>query len=600
MLIPRMVVPVPNLPGKIVFKRQKDNTYVLLLVGLERCNTQKRTPKPVRKAIGRLIDNDDRTLMQPNDYYAEHFGLDEATFDSRLSSSIKVGSHVVMKHIAAREGISDMLKRVFGEKIACRILDASAFFINKENSAMSRFDEYSREFPLFGPAQMPYNSSFFSRMFEDIELSQVDEFLRMWNESHASEADSEVVISIDHSNKNSKAGDLEILEFGHAKKNIGAPIVGIALAMDSKNKVPLDFMLYQGSIPDVSQVQDLIARLRSYGYKKITVVMDRGFYSENNIIQLDEAGFDFVLMAKGSKRFVRDLVINKSEVNYHPEYRIKSSESPLYGATFKHELFGKERWVHVFKSPAKVSSEICSIEDRIKSQKQAFDKALNTVKEFPPEYEEYFDLNYSSKGVFLGAKEKEDVVADGFLLAGHFCIITSRKMTADQAYAFYKGRDSNEKIFSSSKTFLGGEQVRVHSDKRLVGKEFVMFIALIIRCAIYSALGKTRLSSSRGRKPVCVPKAIALLNMITIDCILHKGRYSCLRKLSKSQALILSCFGLDEEAMREECRLIGDKYLIAQQDKETSLDRILKNEPQLPQQDEIDDLAGVTGIEIVE
>lgn len=600
MIIPNMVVPVPDIPGKLVFKREKDNTYVLLLVGLERCNTDKKTPKPVRKSIGRLVDNNDRTRMNPSDYYAEHFGLEEAASDSGLSSSIKVGAHVVMKHVAGREGIINILNKIFGEQKACRILDAASFCIIKENSSISRFDEYSREFPLFGPAQMPYRSALISNMYDEIERCQVDEFVRLWNETHVADADCEVVISSYLSNKDLQPGDLDIQESVDASNDTGAPVAGIALAMDSKNKVPVDFMLYQSSMPDVIDIKDLMTRLRSYGYSKITVVMDRGVCSENNIVELDEAGFDFVLMAKGCKRFVRDIVINSSEVKYHPAYRVKSSDSPLYGATFKHELFGRERYVHVFKSPVRADSEICAVEDLIKSQKQAFDKALNTVIEFPEEYQEYFELDYSSKGVFLGAKEKADITAESFLLAGCFCLITSKKMTADQAYAFYKGCDSNDQVFNSSNSLTEDRQVSAHVDKSLTGKGFVMFIALIIACAVYRELGKTRLSTSRGNMPVCVSEAISLLNMITVDCIVQKGRYTCLRKLSKSQGLILSCFGINEEVMQEECRLIGDKYLVAQQNEESSLDRIIKNEPQLPPLHDIDELSGVTGLEVVE
>lgn len=599
MLVPGRVVQVPNNLGTLIFKSTPQGVSVLQQIGLERCNTDKRTPKPIRRTIGRLINSDDKTLMQPSVYYAENYGLEESVVDNKLSSSIKVGAHVVIEEVANQNGIYSILTDVFGQKTSNRILDAASFFINKETSTMSRFDDFSREHPLYGPAQLPYHSSCFTRTFSEITAEKVDEFLRRWNESHAAVDDSEVIISIDNSNKNSQAGDLDILEFGHAKKDLGTAIVGIALAVDSKNKIPLDYMLYQGSIPDVSQVQDLIARLRSYGYKKITVVMDRGFYSEENMNQLDEAGFDFVLMAKGSKGFVKDLVVSKSDLDFHPKFRISSSDSPLYGATFKHEMFGKERFIHVFKSPSKLSSELCSIDDRIKSYKNAFSKALNTVKEFSKDYEEFFELNYSRDGVFLGAVEKGDVIAEHMRLAGYFCIITSRKMTADEAYELYKGRDSNEKLFGTNKTFLGGEQVRVHSDKNLIGKEFAMFIALIIRCGIYTGLRHTRLSSSRKNQQLCVPKALMLLNMITIDCILHEGRYSCLRKLSRSQSIVLSCFGINEEEMRRRCKLLGDKYLVAQQIKESDMDKLIHNEQQLPANDELDRLADVAGLEQV-
>ena len=126
-----------------------------------------------------------------------------------------------------------------------------------------------------------------------------------------------------------------------------------------------------------------------------------------------------------------------------------------------------------------------------------------------------------------------------------------------------------------------------------------MFITLIIRCGIYTGLRHIRLSNLRKNHQLCVPKALMLFNMITIDCILHEGRYSCLRKLSRAQSIVLSCFGLNKEEMRRRCKLLGDKYLIAQQIKESNLDQLIHNEQPLPANDQIDHLAGVTDLKQV-
>ena len=66
---------------------------------------------------------------------------------------------------------------------------------------MSRFYYFSCEHPLYGPAQFPYHSSSFTRTFSEITADKVDEFLRRWSESHAAVDDSEVIISIDNSNR---------------------------------------------------------------------------------------------------------------------------------------------------------------------------------------------------------------------------------------------------------------------------------------------------------------------------------------------------------------------------------------------------------------
>lgn len=46
-------------------------------------------------------------------------------------------------------------------------------------------------------------------------------------------------ISYDSTNKNCQAGDIDLVEFGHAKEDVGAPIINYSIAYDRNNAVPL-------------------------------------------------------------------------------------------------------------------------------------------------------------------------------------------------------------------------------------------------------------------------------------------------------------------------------------------------------------------------
>jgi hypothetical protein len=56
------------------------------------------------------------------------------------------------------------------------------------------------------------------------------------------------------------------------------------------------------------------------------------------------------------------------------------------------------------------------------------------------------------------------VIEEELSLCGYFCIVTSEKITAEEALVLYKGRDVSEKLFSGDKTFLGGKSKRVQSE----------------------------------------------------------------------------------------------------------------------------------------
>ena len=65
-----------------------------------------------------------------------------------------------------------------------------------------------------------------------------------------------------------KTGQIELAEFGHAKTDIGSAIINYSVGNDLKNKEPLFYEAYPGSINDVSQFRAMLGEITGYGYKK--------------------------------------------------------------------------------------------------------------------------------------------------------------------------------------------------------------------------------------------------------------------------------------------------------------------------------------------
>lgn len=111
----------------------------------------------------------------------------------------------------------------------------------------------------------------------------------------------QIYISYDSTNKVCQAGDIDIAEFGHSKSGDDKPIINYSLAYDHENKEPLFYEEYPGSIVDVSQLQYMLEKAKGYGYKKVGFILDRGYFSKENIHFMDKNGYDFVIMVKGMK-----------------------------------------------------------------------------------------------------------------------------------------------------------------------------------------------------------------------------------------------------------------------------------------------------------
>ncbi len=75
------------------------------------------------------------------------------------------------------------------------------------------------------------------------------------------------------------------------------------------NRIPLFYEEYPGSVTDVSQFTFMVDKVLEYGYKQIGFILDRGYFSKENIRYIDENGYSFIIMCKGCKTLVSSLVL---------------------------------------------------------------------------------------------------------------------------------------------------------------------------------------------------------------------------------------------------------------------------------------------------
>ena len=102
-----------------------------------------------------------------------------------------------------------------------------------------------------------------------------------WNEERNKRE--RIYISYDSTNKNCEAGNISMVEFGAAKIDAGLPIFNYAVGYNLTNSEPLIYEKYPGSINDVSQLQFMVEKVKGYGYKNIGFILDRGYFSKENL-----------------------------------------------------------------------------------------------------------------------------------------------------------------------------------------------------------------------------------------------------------------------------------------------------------------------------
>ena len=545
------LVKIPSVKGKITIRNKKNIKYIEY--EYDRIyNPERRYTFPKRVTIGKQ-SKEDPSLMQPNENFLKYFPdteLPEEKNRTARSSCIRVGSYFVIRKIMNDCKIPEILGRYFEEEDLGLFLDFAAYSIVSENNAAQYYPDYAYNHPLFTQGMKQYSDSKVSGFLNGITSDQSAGFLNEWNE--ARDHREKIYISYDSTNKNCQAGDIEMVEFGHPKNDAGLPVFNYAVAYDTSNREPLFYENYPGSINDVSQLQYMLDKAAGYGYKKTGFILDRGYFSRENIEYMDQCGYSFVIMVKGMSSLVNELIL-ENKGKFENKRCNSIYEYGVYGMTIRRKLYAadeKERYFHLYHSISKESAERAEIENRISHMEQFLKRHQNEVKEFGPGFEKYFYLHYDEKSkVFLLPEEKCSVVERELDLAGYFCIITSDKMTAKEAIELYKSRDTSEKLFRGDKSYLGNKSIRVYSEESARAKIFIEFVAMIIRCRIYTSLKDEMKKMDKKPNYMTVPAAIKELEKIEMVRQLDNV-YRLDHAVTANQKAILKAFGMDANQIK--------------------------------------------------
>lgn len=572
-------VQIPFLPGK-VYKRTHTNGVTYIEYEFDRVyNSEKKYNTPKRTTIGKMLDQNPEK-MYPNPsfykYFPDEIPLEE---DPSRSACLRIGGYILIKKIIHDYKIDALLSDIIGRDSGL-LMDLAAYSVISEDNAGQYYPDYAFCHPLFTKDMRVYSDSKVSDFFENITIDQSIDFLNRWNADR--NTDEKIYISYDSSNRTCQAGDIEMAEMGNPKDGADKAIVNYAVGYDLTNREPLFYDDYPGSIPDVVQLQCMVETAYGYGYRNIGFILDRGNFSKKNIQFMDRHGYAFVMMVKGCKDLVREMI---TQVRGTFEDR-RAYAIPKYhveGITVRRGLYAddeRERYFHIYYSSSRHATEKRRLEDKLERMQKKMKKMEFRAWKMPQEYLEYFDPIYYHEGeedeVFVGATERTAVIDRETSLGGYFAIVTSEEMTAKQALTLYKSRDSSEKLFRADKTFLGNRTARIGSGESYEAKMFVLFIAMIIRNRIYTCLADEMERNETKANYMTVPAALKELEKIEM-IKRTDGRYRMPYAITATQKAILKAFGIKGEHIKKEAEKIADQLEAVEQ---------VNNDPSKPQKED--------------
>ena len=550
-------VKIPRDGGNITVKTINGTPYVYIERG-RTYSKEKKYSIPKRTCIGKR-DNEQPDFMFPNEKFLKFFPREAlpSEKDGRIRSGcLHVGVFFVIRKIISDYKLDEMITRIIGQD-AGLFLDLAAYSIITEDNAGQYYPDYAYNHALFTDNMKVYSDSKVSDFLKDVTVDQRIQFLNEWNAKR--DHREKIYISYDSTNKKSQAGEIDMVELGHAKEGIEEDIFNYAVAYDRNNREPLFYESYPGSIVDVSQLQHTLKKAKSYGYEHIGFILDRGYFCKENIRFMDDNGYDFVIMVKGMKSLVSSLIL-EVQGSFENDRRNSIRAFKVSGTTVKRKLYAgdsEERYFHIYYDDGKKAGERENFEDKIDRMSRKLRDLMGEPVRPGGDYKKYFDLVFWHEGLedekFMSGIERADVINREIRLCGYFVIVTSAKMTAEEALVLYKSRDASEKTFRADKSYLGAQAERVYSNESVDTKIFIGFVATIIRSRIYTLLKDEADRLNKKPNYMTVPAAIKELEKIEM----LKGadnEYNLDYAVTATQKTILKAFDMTADIIHRQAR----------------------------------------------
>jgi len=401
------------------------------------------------------------------------------------------GATYLFDCIVATTGIADDLKECFPD-IYKQILSISYYLIIEDKNPLSRFPKWSRLHT--HPYGKVITSQDSSDLFARITEAQRLHFFRLQGKRRVEKE----YWAYDTTSISSYSECLRQIHAGKNKDHDQLPQLNLAMLYGEESCLPFYYRKLSGNISDVSTVQQLLKDMDFLSCKKIKLVMDRGFYRENNINDLCSEHLKFLIGVKLSLKFVsRELDKARESVrswqNFLPDSDVYGLCVPIkWNYRRKRPYIGDEvreerrMYLHIFFDTIK------ALEDERQFSKQIYQlhhELINGKRDKAHEslYAKYFDIKTTP---VRGQKvsPKEEVVAEARKNFGYFVLLGNETMEPSQALSIYRNKDVVEKAFDNVKDRLDMRRLNVSSDLSLDGKLFVEFIALIVIAFLHKAM----------------------------------------------------------------------------------------------------------------
>ncbi len=464
--------------------------------------------------------------------------------DKRLLAATRrtfCGATYLLDAIAEKTGLSADLKRCFPKEHR-QLLSLAYYLLLEDSSALSRFSRWA------AIHEHPYGQDISSQRSSEI-LQSVTESAKMeFFRCLAKRRCHEEYWAYDSTSISSYSEQLNQVKYGHNKEHEPLPQLNLLLLYGESSNLPFYYRKLAGNIPDVKTVRTLLADVAPLGINKVKLLMDRGFYSSDNINALLANHYKFLIGVSTTladvKRMIKEHGSSMRNLdNYDTQHEVFClTEKIDWFATKRSkkedgevQVTPRRMYMHLYFNHARAAEDEMRFMKRMAALRSELESDAR-VESHEKAYSKYFKVSKVKGGKKV--EIRHDAMQEAQARFGFFALMSNEIKDAREALQLYRNRDVVEKAFNNIKERLNGNRALVSSEAALEGKLFVHFIGLFLLSYIKKQMQEHKLFT-------CYTIPSLLDELDSIEMIHIPGKAPLVREVLNKQVQLYKDMGVE-------------------------------------------------------
>ncbi len=260
---------------------------------------EKQQSRSKRRLIGRLDDETGEIVPTDGRGKKEHPvpPVRRGPVPSEKTTRTFYGATYLLDAIGEKLGIADDLKLCFPHTYR-QVLSIVYYLVLEDHNPLYRFEKWGQLH------QHPYGKTITSQRSSELFASITEEIKQQFFRLQGKRRSEKEYWAYDITSFSSYSGVLRHVQYGNNKEGDHLPQFNLALVFGETSNLPFYYRKLAGNIPDVKTVKHLLADLDTLGFTKVKLVMDRGFYSEDNLNAMFKEHIKFLIAGKMSLSWI--------------------------------------------------------------------------------------------------------------------------------------------------------------------------------------------------------------------------------------------------------------------------------------------------------